>query len=540
MLPHGLTRIINVIRCHNTIFRSDSKGRHIMKHFLPTLAVCTALLITPATAQTAPDPGFGPQSLAPLVEKLLPAVVNISSTQKLDQTAGVSPEQLPEMPQFPPGSPFQDFFEEFMNRHGGTEMPSVPPASLGSGFIVDAAQGFIVTNAHVIQDADEVRVTLHDDTTMPAEVIGRDEKTDLALLKVKTKHPLTAVSFGDSSPMRVGDWVLAIGNPFGLGGTVTTGIISAQQRDINAGPYDDFIQTDASINRGNSGGPMFDMQGRVIGINTAIYSPSGGSVGIGFAIPSNLAKPIIDQLMKYGKTRRGWLGVRIQTVTDDIAESLGVETSGGALVASVTPTGPAEKAGLKPGDIILEFDGKSVSQMRTLPRIVAETEIGRNVDLVYWRDGKKEKTKVAVGELEKAEEDGLLSASGKDKEDTTAPSGGLSIDMVGLTLGRITDQDRSAHSIPEDVEGAMVLETKPGSEAAEKGLAAGDVVVEINQQPAIDAKTALEIITKAEKAGRNSVLLLVNREGDVRFVALRLNKKTDTESTDKKPDKKSN
>jgi serine protease Do len=516
-----------------------------MKPVFSALTLIAALCFAaPLPALAQGTPAFGPQSLAPLVEKLLPAVVNISSTQKMAEGPAMQ-DQLPEMPQFPPGSPFQDFFEEFMNRHGGNGMPSLPPASLGSGFIIDAAQGLIVTNAHVIQDADKVRVTLHDDTTMPAEVIGRDEKTDLALLKVETTHKLTAVSFGNSAPLRVGDWILAIGNPFGLGGTVTTGIVSAQQRDINAGPYDDFIQTDASINRGNSGGPMFNMNGEVIGINTAIYSPSGGSVGIGFAIPSNLAKPVIDQLVKYGKTRRGWLGVRIQTVTEDIAESLSLETHGGALVASVTPTGPAEKAGLKAGDIILEFDGKSVTQMRTLPRIVAETEIGRNIPLVYWRDGKKEKTMAVVGELEKAEEDGLITGI-DDPALEEGPRGGVAVDMVGMTLGNITEQDRSLYDIPDDVEGVMIVEVRPDSESMDKGLGLGDVIVEINQQAATDAKTALDIITKAEKSGRTSVLLLVNRAGDVRFVALRLNtgktgtNKTSAPKTDAAPDKKSN
>ena len=238
-----------------------------------------------------------PDSFADLAEKLLPAVVNISSTAKVEQ-----PEDFPDLPQFPEGSPFEDFFEEFMGRRGrGT--PAIPPASLGSGFVIDAERGYIITNNHVISDAEEVRVTFHDDETIEAEVIGRDEKTDIAVLHVKTDKELTAVDFGDSQRMRVGDWVIAIGNPFGLGGTVTAGIISARQRDINSGPYDDFIQTDASINRGNSGGPMFDLEGNVIGINTAIFSPSGGSVGIGFAIPSNLAQPVIDQIIKYGRTR---------------------------------------------------------------------------------------------------------------------------------------------------------------------------------------------------------------------------------------------
>ena len=494
-----------------------------MKHAIFGLAFASAIClaaVSPALAQGLPSASQnGPASLAPLVEKLLPAVVNISSTQKVAPLP--DGEAMPEMPQLPPGSPFEDFFEDFMNRHGG-ESPSMPPTSLGSGFIIDATKGYIVTNAHVIRDADEVRVTLHDDTSLHADVVGRDEKTDLALLKVETTHPLTAVKFGDSAPLRVGDWVIAIGNPFGLGGTVTTGIVSAQQRDINAGPYDDFIQTDASINQGNSGGPMFNMNGDVIGINTAIYSQSGGSVGIGFAIPSNLARPIIDQLAKYGKTRRGWMGVRIQTVTDDIAESLGLSVHNGALVASVTPTGPAEKAGLKAGDVILQFDGKSVTQMRTLPRIVAETDIGKTVELVYWRDGKEAKTSVTIAELEKAEEEGLLAEGASDTP--TITNTGLAVDSVGVSLRGITGEDRAAYSIPADVQGVVVTNVKQGSDAAEKGLSVGDVIVEINQQPATDPKTTLDIISAAQQAGRNSVLLLVNRENDVRFVALRLDK----------------
>lgn len=490
----------------------------MMKKTLCTLGLVLAFGISaPAYAGSTPasPQGYGPASLAPLVEKLLPAVVNISSTQKIQADSGT----LPEFPQFPPGSPFEEFFQEFMNRHGG-EIPSTPPASLGSGFIVDAAQGYIVTNAHVIQDADKVRVTFHDDSTLDAELIGRDEKTDLAVLRVKTDKKLVAVKFGDSAPLRVGDWVIAIGNPFGLGGTVTTGIISAQQRDINAGPYDDFIQTDASINRGNSGGPMFNMNGEVIGINTAIYSPSGGSVGIGFAIPSNLAKPVIDQLIKYGKTRRGWLGVRIQTVTEEIAESLGLPMVNGALIASVTPTGPAEKAGLKAGDIILEFDGKEVTQMRSLPRIVAEAEIDKPAQITYWRNGKKATTTVIVGELEKAEETGLVAAG--PRQSAPGQTGGTAIDRVGLTVRPITDEDRNSFNIAIDVQGVLISAVTPGSMAADKGLTPGDVIVEINQKPATDPKTALNLIEEAAKSGRGSVLLLVSRDGDVRFVALRL------------------
>lgn len=478
------------------------------------LLASLAFLCAPAQAREPVVMQDAPGSFADLAEALLPSVVNISSTQKIE-----TPEDFPELPQFPEGSPFEDFFEEFMDRRG-RGLPSTPPASLGSGFIIDAANGYIVTNNHVIKDAEEVRVTLHDDTTIEAEIIGKDEKTDLAVLKVDpAKHALTAVSFGKSDVMRVGDWIMAIGNPFGLGGTVTVGIVSAQQRDINAGPYDDFIQTDASINRGNSGGPMFNLSGEVIGINTAIFSPSGGSVGIGFAIPSDLAKPVIDQLIDFGKTRRGWLGVRIQSVTDEIAESLGLPKAEGALIASITPGGPAEKADIKAGDIVLEFDGKPVPTMRDLPRIVAETPIEKDVSVVYWRDGKKKTTKVKIGELEKAEEDGLL-ASGP----ASTPRAGIPVEGVGMEVGALTDADRETYSVPADVSGVLITKVDPASEAGEKGLIEGDVIVEINQKAVQTPQDVAEIVRKAGAAGRNSVLLLINREGDVQFVALKLQK----------------
>lgn len=485
-----------------------------------------ALIITlPAQgyARSAVPGANSPGSFADLAAMLSPAVVNVSSTQNFseeDENMG------PEMPQFPPGSPFEDFFEEFMNQRGqgGRLGPPLPAASLGSGFIIDAEKGYIVTNNHVIKDADEVRVTLHDESTVPAEIIGRDEKIDIAVLKVDpSKTKLTAVSFGDSDKMRVGDWVVAIGNPFGLGGTVTAGIISARQRDINSGPYDDYIQTDASINRGNSGGPMFDLDGNVIGINTAIFSPSGGSVGIGFAVPSNLAKPVISQLIQFGRTKRGWLGVRIQTVTDEIAESLELTSTRGALVASVTEGGPAEKAKLQPGDVIIEFDGKKVNEMRALPRIVAETPIDKAVTVKYWRDGKEQKAKVTIGELEKAENGGLLTTQETPEEKEEEK--GTDLEEFGLTLGKLNNDIRKSYNIPEDVNGVLILQTTPRGEAFEKGLGNGDVVVEINQKAVETPKQVKEIVEKAKKDKRSSVLLLVNREGDVRFVALKL--KTD-------------
>ena len=471
-------------------------------------------------------------SFANLAEVLSPSVVNISSTQKIEEKS----QNMPELPQFPPGSPFEDFFEEFMDQRGqnrgqgggqnGGFPPALPPTSMGSGFVIDGENGYIITNNHVVRDAEEVRVTFSDDTTMKATIVGLDEKTDIAVLKVDTDKKLTGVSFGDSDVMRVGDWVLAIGNPFGLGGTVTAGIVSARQRDINSGPYDDFIQTDASINRGNSGGPMFNLEGEVIGINTAIFSPTGGSVGIGFAIPSNLAEPTIKQLIEFGRTRRGWLGVRIQTVTDEIAESLGLKKARGALVASITAGGPAEQAELKAGDIITEFDGKNVADMRALPRIVAETPIDKEVTLKYWRDGKERKAKVSIGELEKAEEEGLLANNNAPQEAPQIQKNeATKVEDFGLTLESLSPETRKRFNVVPDVEGVLVLQSDPRGMAAEKGVIAGDVIVEINQTPMAAPKDVIDVVKKARKEKRSSILLLINRQGDVRFVALKLDKK---------------
>ena len=333
-----------------------------------------------------------PDSFADQVEKLSPAVVNISTTTV------VNDGQAMDMPQFPPGSPFEEFFKNF-----GDNNRQRKAQSLGSGFIIDD-KGIVVTNYHVIENAEEIRVVLADEASFTAEVLGQDKKTDIAVLKIDPGDTeLTAVSFGDSDELRVGDWVLAIGNPFGLGGTVTAGIVSARGRDIGNGPYDDFIQTDASINRGNSGGPLFNTDGDVIGINTAIYSQSGGSVGIGFAISSNLAQRVADQLIEFGQTRRGWLGVYIQEVTSDIAESLGLEDDIGALISSVNEDGPAARGGIQPGDVVVEFDGKVIEKMRDLPRIVAETDIGATVKVELFRQGKRKNFTVTIGELEKAE-----------------------------------------------------------------------------------------------------------------------------------------
>lgn len=471
------------------------------------LAAALALAATAASARQTPD------SFADLAEKLLPAVVNISTTQS------VTMEDRPGVPHFPPGSPFEDFFEEFFNREQQQQAPR-QATSLGSGFIIDP-DGYVVTNNHVIAEAEEINVILHDDTVLSAEVVGRDEKTDLALLKVDAGKPLPYVQWGDSSAMRIGDWVLAIGNPFGLGGTVTAGIISARARDINAGPYDDFLQTDAAINRGNSGGPMFNLDGEVIGINTAIFSPSGGSIGIGFAIPSALAKGVIQDLMEYGRPRRGWLGVRIQSVTDEIAESLGLDKARGALVASVTEGGPAAKAGLRPGDVILRFDGRPVEEMRRLPRMVAETAIGKEVEVTVWRNGGREKMAVVLGELEEGER--IMQAQEQRQWGPGSEQGGeTDVPALGLTVAPITPELRDRFGIPAEVKGLAVTGVAPGGPAAEKGLEPGDVIVEVGQEPVTSPAELEKRVEAARDDGRRSVLLLVENEQGLRFTALRI------------------
>lgn len=445
-----------------------------------------------------------PESFADLAERALPAVVNISTSQTV--------RGGPEMPQFPPGSPFEEFFREFFDRQPQPEGRQRRVSSLGSGFVVDPS-GYIVTNNHVIADAEEVVVRFLDETTLDAKVVGRDPKTDLALLKVETDQPLTALDFGDSDRIRVGDWIIAIGNPFGLGGSVTAGIISARQRDIRSGPYDDFLQTDASINKGNSGGPMLDMDGRVIGISTAIYSPSGGSVGIGFAVPSALAGPVIDQLLRFGETRRGWLGVRIQSVTDAIAESLGLGEVRGALVASVTADGPAEKGGIEVGDVILSFDGKPVDRMRRLPRIVAETAVDREVDVEVWRKGQKAMVKVVVGRLDETEVAALTPA----ETDSAEPS---EVAPLGLALAPLTEALRSRYEVRGSVKGVVVAGVTPGGPSEDKGIREGDVLIEVNQDPVETPADVEARVTAAIEAGRRSVLMLLDRQGDLRFVAV--------------------
>ncbi|KAB2865167.1 MAG: Do family serine endopeptidase, partial [Bauldia sp.] len=424
-------------------------------------------------------------------------------------------------PKLPDGSPFQDFFDEFFDQKGG-ESDSRPRRvqSLGSGFVIDSS-GIIITNNHVIDGADEITANFNDGSKLRATLIGRDAKTDIAVLKVEASKPLVALAFGDSDVLRVGDWVMAIGNPFGLGGTVTAGIVSARNRDINSGPYENFIQTDAAINRGNSGGPLFNMDGEIVGINTAIISPTGGSIGIGFAIPSKTAVNVIDQLRQFGETRRGWLGVRIQDVTDEIAEGLAMDAPSGALVAGVTDNGPAAEAGIEPGDVILEFDGRKVAAMHELPRMVADEPIGKEVEVVVLRKGKQERIKVILGRLDEAEVAAAAPEPDKPAEPPPAPK--IVSGPLGLSLADLSPTLRDQYSIKEDVVGVVVTDVADGSVAAEKRVQAGDVIVEISQERVetpSDVETRIEAL---KKDGRKSALLLLaNKNGDLRFVAVKI------------------
>ena len=510
-----------------------------------TLALATALsLPASAFARGAPD------SFADLAERLLPAVVNVSSTQNVQTAAS---DKGPEMPSFPPGSPFEQFFKDFMNRahpHGGGDSgggddngdpgedspdqdqgqspsPAAPHGhphrlqSLGSGFIIDGS-GIIVTNNHVIEGADEISVILQDNTTLKATLIGHDDRYDLAVLQVHPDHKLPTVKFGDSDASRVGDWVLAIGNPFGLGGSVTAGIVSARGRDIQQGPYDDFIQTDAAINKGNSGGPLFNMAGDVIGINTAIYSESGGSVGVGFSIPSDEARNVVEQLRQFGHPRRGWLGVRIQQVTPDIADGLGLHqpegAAEGALVAGVNHDGPADRAHIQNGDIILAFNGQPLKEMKTLPRVVAETPIDKQVPVDVFRAGKHLTLQVVVAEMP----EDAKPAAAADAETTRrpAPTGAVEFSSFGMKLSPLTDATRQKYKIDAQQKGIIITEIAPDGTAAGYGLKAGDVVVEVAQTPVNTPAEMKKKLDEARSGSRKSVLLLVQGTDGIRYVPL--------------------
>jgi serine protease Do len=472
-----------------------------MQHVVKTILVAMMFSLSSVSLLQARG---APESFADLAERLMPAVVNISTTQTVSQERTQN--------NVPP--PFQDFFEDFLKRFPQQEgQRPRKVSSLGSGFVIDP-NGVIVTNNHVIEGADEIVVNFADGEKYDAKLIGRDPKTDLAVLKIEAKKKFPFVKLGDSQKARVGDWVIAIGNPFGLGGSLSAGVISAIKRDIRSGPYDDFIQTDAAINRGNSGGPLFNMDGDVIGVNSSIISPSGGSVGIGFAIPSDLVQSVVDQLIAFGETRRGWLGVRIQPVTDELAETLGLDKAKGALVSEVMPDGPASKGGVKVGDVIVEFDGKSVDTARDLSRIVADTDVEKKVPILLVREGKTKKISIVTGRLEAF-----------DKANAEAPETPQSADktkVAGLELADLDAQTREQLGLDKAIVGALVAAVDLDSRAYESGIRRGDVITEIARAPVTSAATARAAIEAAKSAGEKSVLIYVRNGEGIRFVALKL------------------
>ena len=510
------------------------KSKLLVGVVLSVLAAPTPLqfnmMATPAMAQAQTLP-----NVADLVEKLLPAVVEISVQSTSTDGEGASPK-------VPENSPFKDFFDQFLKRkqqesQNGDGKPKLPdPApdpkapdptpnenlinSMGSGFVIDP-KGLIVTNNHVIADAVNIQVHMQDGTLLKAELVGHDPKTDLAVIRVKPDKDLPSVAFGDSDKARIGEWVVAIGNPFGLGGSVSLGIVSARNRDINAGPYDDYLQTDAAINKGNSGGPLFTLDGQVVGINTAIFSPTGGSVGIGFSVPSNTAKRVVEQLIKYGETRRGWLGVKLQALTPDIAEGMGMTKPHGALIADVTAGGPGEKGGLKAGDVVTAVDGHAVEDSKALRLIVAETEVGKEIKVTVLRDAKEQDLKISLGRLEEGEK--LVAQQDTEKKKSVSASS----TALGMTLSDISAELRTKFKLSDKVNGAVVTDLDKDSAAASKGITVGDVIQEAGGKPVTAASDVAAAVDQATKDGKTSVLILVSKAGDgsdTRFVALKLAK----------------
>jgi serine protease Do len=476
------------------------------------LGAAGALVSAPAFAR-------GPEGVADVAEKVIDAVVNISTSQTVEANKGGDGGRGA-IPQLPPGSPFEEFFDDFFkNRRGGGkgggDLQPRKTNSLGSGFIIDTA-GIVVTNNHVIADADEINVIMNDGTKIKADIIGVDKKTDLAVLKFKPTRQLTAVKFGDSDKLRLGEWVVAIGNPFSLGGTVTAGIVSAKNRDISSGPYDSYIQTDAAINRGNSGGPLFNLDGEVIGVNTLIISPSGGSIGIGFAVPSKTVAGVVSQLQQFGELRRGWLGVRIQTVTDEIAESLNIKPARGALIAGVEDKGPAKPAGIEPGDVVIKFDDKDIKEPKDLSRVVADTAVGKEVDVVIIRKGQEETHKVTLGRLEDTDK---VQVAAKTKDEPVEKP--VTQKALGLDLATLSKDLRTRYKIKDSVKGVIITGVDGTSDAADKRLSAGDVIVEVAQEAVANAADIKKRVDQLKKDGKKSVLLLVaNGDGELRFVAL--------------------
>ena len=479
-----------------------------------SLVLATLFVNVSPNAQSAVSAAAGATSFADVVESVSPAVVNISVSKVAQSmpTAGFRGfgPQRPGSPrdQAPEQFPFDEFFERFFDRPG---QPGVPQPrrseGQGSGFVIEA-DGYIVTNNHVIDGADKIVVTLQDGRKLDATLVGRDAKTDLALIKVNSPAALAHVQFGDSDGARVGDWVLAIGNPFGLGGTATAGIISARGRDIQSGPYDDYLQIDAPINLGNSGGPVFDVSGQVVGVNTAIFSPNGGNIGIGFAIPANQAKAVIAQLKDNGAVERGWLGVQIQNLDEELSQTLGLKDQNGALVAEVLGDGPAAKAGVRAGDVITRFNGHAIDSARTLSRVVADSDPEDTADVTVWRDGKSHELRVKLGQADRNE-----------PVAATTPSNANGPSALGLTLQALTDEHKAELGLPAEIEGALVVGVEPDSSAAEKGIRPGDVITKVNQNNVDSVSSAVAALDAARE--QDSPALLVVRRGDSqRFVAL--------------------
>jgi serine protease Do len=497
-LPQAQVRAQVVPQTYNRQGQDDL-GQRFRLFWLGALTLMF-VLVQAAIAQARPE------SLAPLAEQISPSVVNITTTTMIEGRTG--PQGI-----VPEGSPFEDFFRDFQdrNRDGEGNKPRRSSA-LGSGFVI-SEDGYVVTNNHVIEGADEILIEFFSGKELPAKVIGTDPNTDIALLKVETDSPLPFVSFGDSDNARVGDWVMAMGNPLGQGFSVSAGIVSARNRALS-GTYDDYIQTDAAINRGNSGGPLFNMDGDVVGVNTAILSPNGGSIGIGFSMASNVVSRVVDQLKEFGETRRGWLGVRIQDVTDDVAEAMGLEKASGALITDV-PEGPAKEAGLLSGDVIMTFDGVDVADTRGLVRQVGNTTIGKAVRVVVFRDGGTQTILVTLGRREEAERAVPAAMDGGDPDVKEK-------EVLGLTLSLLTDDMRSEMGLPADMQGLLVMAVDESTEAFEKGLRPGDVITEAGQQKVTSLNDLSDRIDEAKEAGRKSLLLLVRRAGEPRFVALSL------------------
>lgn len=476
-----------------------TRGRLMMAAALGLSLALSPMTLAPAYARGAPE------SFADLAEQVSPAVVMITTTAVVAAPTDGGP-------MVPKGSPFEEFFKDFGPDGQGQQEPQREQA-LGSGFVI-SADGYIVTNNHVIEGADQIEVQTFDGKRLSAKLVGTDTKTDIALLKVESKEPLTPVPFGDSDKMRVGDWVMAVGNPLGQGFSVSAGIVSARGRELQ-GSYDDFLQTDAAINKGNSGGPLFNTDGQVVGVNTAILSPTGGSIGIGFSMASNVVSKVVDQLKQYGETRRGWLGVKIQDVTPDVAEAMGLAADKGALITDV-PDGPAKAAGLKAGDVITTFNGHEIKDVRDLTRTVADSPIGEEVPVIVLRDGKTQSVPVKLGRREEAE--AQVVPAKQDKSGN--PVEPKSLEVLGLTLEPMTADMAQQMNLPPDTQGLVVTHVEAVSDAAGKGVAPGDIVVEAGQRPVTRLQDLQDRITEAKDAGRKSLLLLVRRDGDPRFVAL--------------------